>query len=77
MMTRVTGNGADMADPKLIRINLRPHATTQAPERIAFLNVGGSVTPFSASWAAFLGEDADRFVAEVEAVKDHWNERDY
>jgi len=36
--------------PKLVRLNPRPHAMTQAPERGTVLNVGGSVTPCSASW---------------------------
>jgi hypothetical protein len=39
------------------------------------LIVGGSVTPLFGVVAAFLGDDAGGFVAEVEAVKDDWNER--
>jgi len=38
-----------MVGPKLVCINLQPYTTAQAPERGAFLNVGGSVTPCSTS----------------------------
>jgi hypothetical protein len=32
------------------RLSQQPHATTQAPKRADFLNVGGAVTRCSASW---------------------------
>lgn len=55
--------------PKLICIDLQPYGTTQPLERGDILNVGGfSDTVFSVV-AAFLADDAGRFVTEVEAVE--------
>jgi 60 kDa SS-A/Ro ribonucleoprotein len=69
--------GAGMIGPKLICINVQPYGTTQAPEpsvsggalRSDILNVGGFSDAVFGVVAAFLGDDAGRFVAEVEAVE--------
>ena len=61
--------GAEMIGPKLICINVQPYGTTQAPERSDILNVGGFSDAVFGVVAAFLGDDAGRFVAEVEAVE--------
>jgi 60 kDa SS-A/Ro ribonucleoprotein len=69
--------GADMIGPKLICINLQPSAMAQAPEpsvsggglRSDILNVGGFSDAVFGVVAAFLGDDAGRFVAEVEAIE--------
>ena len=55
--------------PKLVCIDLQPYTTTQAPERGDILNVGGFSDAVFSVVAAFLAEDAGRFVAEVEAVE--------
>jgi 60 kDa SS-A/Ro ribonucleoprotein len=60
--------GAEIPGPKLICIDLQPYDTTQAPERSDILNVGGFSDAVFDVIAAFLGSDAGRFVAEVEAV---------
>ena len=54
--------------PKLVCIDLQPYTTTQAPDRSDILNVGGFSDAVFSVVAAFLSEDAGRFVAEVEAV---------
>jgi 60 kDa SS-A/Ro ribonucleoprotein len=54
--------------PKLVCINLQPYATTQAPERDDVLNVGGFSDAVFSVIAGFLADDANRFVAEVEAI---------
>ena len=55
--------------PKLICIDIQPYGSTQVPERADILNIGG----FSASVlnvvASYLGDDAGRFVAEVESIE--------
>lgn len=56
------------AGPKLVCIDLQPYTTTQAPDRSDILNVGGFSDAVFSVVAAFLNEDAGRFVAEVEAV---------
>jgi 60 kDa SS-A/Ro ribonucleoprotein len=55
--------------PKLVCIDLQAYATTQAPEREDILNVGGFSDAVFSVVASFLGGDAGRFVAEVEAVE--------
>jgi 60 kDa SS-A/Ro ribonucleoprotein len=60
--------GGDIIGPKLICIDLQPNMTTQAPERSDILNVGGFSDAVFHVIAAFLAGDANRFVAEVEAV---------
>jgi 60 kDa SS-A/Ro ribonucleoprotein len=62
-------HGADFAGPKLVSINIQPYGTTQAPERSDILNVGGFSDAVFGVVASFLGDDADRFVSEVEAVE--------
>jgi hypothetical protein len=66
---RVAGTGADMSGPKLICINLRPHTTTQAPERGRLPERRRLRDAVFGVVAAFLGEDAGRFVAEVESAE--------
>jgi 60 kDa SS-A/Ro ribonucleoprotein len=61
-------HGGDYAGPKLVCINLQPYATAQAPERGDILNVGGFSDAVFSVVAAFLANEADRFVTEVEAV---------
>jgi len=61
--------GAEMIGPKLVCINLQPYATVQAPERSDILNVGGFSDAVFGVVAAFLGDDAGRFVAEIESVE--------
>jgi 60 kDa SS-A/Ro ribonucleoprotein len=58
----------DQTGPRLICINLQPYVTTQASERSDILNIGGFSDAVFNVIAAFLRDDAERFVAEVEAV---------
>ncbi|MBY0525768.1 MAG: TROVE domain-containing protein [Gemmataceae bacterium] len=62
-------HAADFAGPKLVCINLQPNAATQAPERSDILNIGGFSDAVFNVVAAFLGDDAERFVREVEAIQ--------
>jgi 60 kDa SS-A/Ro ribonucleoprotein len=55
--------------PKLVCINVQAYTTTQAPERDDVLNVGGFSDAVFDVVAAFLTDDAERFVREVEAVE--------
>jgi len=57
------------AGPKLVCIDLQPYTTTQAPDRSDILNVGGFNDAVFSVVAAFLTEDAGRFVAKVEAIE--------
>jgi 60 kDa SS-A/Ro ribonucleoprotein len=57
------------ADPKLVCIDLQPYTTTQAPDRSDILNVGGFSDAVFRVVASFLGDNAGRFVGEVEAVE--------
>jgi 60 kDa SS-A/Ro ribonucleoprotein len=57
------------AGPKLVCIDLQPYTTTQAPDRSDILNVGGFSDAVFSVVAAFLSEDAGRFLAEVEAIE--------
>jgi 60 kDa SS-A/Ro ribonucleoprotein len=61
-------HGPDGAGPKLVCINVQAYGTAQAPERSDVLNVGGFSDAVFGAVAAFLADDAGRFVAEVEAV---------
>ena len=61
-------HGSD-AGPKLVCIDLQPYTTTQAPDRSDILNVGGFSDAVFSVVASFLSDDANRFVAEVEAVE--------
>jgi 60 kDa SS-A/Ro ribonucleoprotein len=47
---------------------LQPYDTTQAPEQDSILNVGGFSDAVFGVVAAFLGDDAARFVAEEESI---------
>lgn len=60
--------GHDIPSPKLVCIDLQAYGTTQAPERSDILNIGGFSDAVFQVVAAFLDDDAGRFVAEVEAV---------
>lgn len=64
---RLGGHG--IPSPKLVLIDLQPYTTTQAPDRDDILNIGGFSDAVFEVVAAFLGEDAGRFVAEVEAIE--------
>ncbi|REJ91100.1 MAG: TROVE domain-containing protein [Planctomycetota bacterium] len=55
--------------PKLVCIDIQPYGTTQAPERSDILNVGGFSDAVFGVVSAFLSDDANRFVAEVESVE--------
>ena len=48
---------------------LMPNVPVDAPDRSDILNVGGFVDAVFIAVAAFLTEDASRFVAEVEAIE--------
>ncbi len=61
--------GHAIPSPKLICIDLQPYGTTQAPERDDILNVGGFSDAVFSVVAAFLSDDAARFVAEVESIE--------
>jgi 60 kDa SS-A/Ro ribonucleoprotein len=58
-----------MANPKLVCIDLQPYTTTQAAERTDILNVGGFSDAVFNLVASFFANDANRFVAEVEAIE--------
>jgi 60 kDa SS-A/Ro ribonucleoprotein len=58
-----------VAEPKLVCIDIQPYTTTQAPERTDILNVGGFSDAVFHVVASFLSDDANRFVAEVEAIE--------
>jgi 60 kDa SS-A/Ro ribonucleoprotein len=62
-------HGADFTGPKLVCINLQAYATTQAPERSDVLNIGGFSDAVFQVVAAFLEDQPDRFVSEVEAIE--------
>lgn len=61
-------HGENLAGPRLVCINLQPYTTSQAPERSDILNIGGFSDAVFGVVAAFLRDDANRFVVEVEAV---------
>jgi len=64
VQNQVRLQGESFAGPKLVCIDLQ----TQAPERGDMLNVGGFSDAVFGVFAAFLNDDANRFVTEVEAV---------
>ncbi len=68
VQNQVRLQGESFAGPKLVCIDLQPNSTTQAPERSDILNVGGFSDAVFGVIAAFLHDDANRFVTEVEAV---------
>ena len=56
------------SSPKLVCIDIQPYQTTQAVERADIMNIGGfSDTVFNVI-SAFLADDSQRFVAEVEGM---------
>lgn len=57
------------ANPKLINIDLQPYQTVQTCERADIMNIGGFSDAVFNVISAFLGEDNQRFVAEVEAIE--------
>jgi 60 kDa SS-A/Ro ribonucleoprotein len=62
-------HGRGFAGPKLVCIDLQAYTTTQAPDRNDVLNVGGFSDAVFSVVAAFLADDASRFVTDVEAVE--------
>ena len=62
---KLTGRGVD---PKLVCIDIQPYRTTQTVQRADIMNIGGfSDTVFNVV-SAFIADDDQRFVAEVEAM---------
>jgi 60 kDa SS-A/Ro ribonucleoprotein len=61
-------SGGNTSGPKLVCINIQPYGSTQSPERSDILNIGGFSDAVFNVVAAFLGDDANRFVAEVESI---------
>jgi 60 kDa SS-A/Ro ribonucleoprotein len=56
------------AGPKLVCIDLQPHETVQSPDRSDLLNIGGFSDVVFNVVSAFLGDEAARFVAEIDAI---------
>ena len=65
MISFIIGAGGAMA---LLAL-LYSHTTTQAPDRDDILNVGGFSDAVFSVVAAFLADDANRFVTEVESIE--------
>ncbi len=57
------------ARPKLINIDLQPYQTVQACERTDIMNIGGFSDAVFNVISAFLADNNQRFVAEVEAIE--------
>ncbi len=57
------------ANPKLDNIDLQPYQTVQACERADILNIGGFSDSVFNVISAFLADNNQRFVAEVEAIE--------
>lgn len=57
------------SSPKLINIDLQPYQTVQACERADIMNIGGFSDAVFNVISAFLADDHQRFVAEVEAIE--------
>ncbi|MEO8268324.1 MAG: TROVE domain-containing protein, partial [Aureliella sp.] len=57
------------ANPKLVCIDIQPYQTTQAGERSDILNIGGFSDSVFNVVNAFLADNSQRFVAEVEATE--------
>jgi 60 kDa SS-A/Ro ribonucleoprotein len=60
---------AGFTGPKLVCIDVQSYGTTQAPERSDVLNVGGFSDAVFHVVAAFVNDEPERFVSEVEAVE--------
>ena len=61
--------GSEFTGPRLVCIDLQPNTTAQAPDRTDILNIGGFSDAVFSVIAAFLGNDAQRFVTEIEAIE--------
>ena len=46
-----------------------PYGSTQAPERSDIMNIGGFIDAAFNVVAAYVGDDANRFVVEVELIE--------
>ena len=57
------------ASPKLVNIDLQPYQTVQAFERADIMNIGGFSDSVFNVISAFLADNNQRFVAEVEAIE--------
>jgi len=57
------------ASPKLVCIDLQPYQTVQACERASIMNIGGFSDAVFNVISAFLADNNQRFVAEVEAIE--------
>ena len=60
--------GKDAA-PKLVNIDLQPYQTVQACERADIMNIGGFSDAVFNVISAFLADNNQRFVAEVQAIE--------
>jgi hypothetical protein len=58
-----------VAAPKLINIDLQPYQTVQACERADIMNIGGFSDSVFNVISAFLADNNQRFVAEVEVIE--------
>ncbi len=54
---------------KLINIDLQPYQSVQACERADIMNIGGFSDAVFSVISAFLADNNQRFVAEVEAIE--------
>ncbi len=63
---KLAGNDAS---PKLVNIDLQPYQTVQACERSDIMNIGGFSDSVFNVISAFLADNNQRFVAEVEAIE--------
>ena len=61
--------GHDIPSPKLVCIDIQPNSASQAPERDDILNIGGFSDAVFNVVSAFLSDDANRFVADVESIE--------
>ncbi len=67
---RETGQRTALAaGPKLVCIDLQPYQTVQACERADIMNIGGFSDAVFNTIRAFLADNHQRFVAEVEAMQ--------
>ncbi|MCY3010933.1 MAG: TROVE domain-containing protein [Planctomycetota bacterium] len=57
------------AAPKLVNIDLQPYQTVQACERADIMNIGGFSDAVFNVISAFMADNNQRFVAEVEAIE--------
>jgi 60 kDa SS-A/Ro ribonucleoprotein len=74
-LAKYGGGGTDCslplvaANPKLVCIDLQPYQTVQACERADIMNIGGFSDAVFNVISAFLADNNQRFVAEVEAIE--------